>query len=264
MNIKYKFKKALKIYPWAYKFCNEFWFFLKLTYQSFYFFLFYPKVKIYKNKLNTDYTKYKSQFFQDRIIEGVLSGKKNGFFVDIGANRYDKNSNSYYFEKYLGWHGLAIDPIAKFERDWKSKRKKSIFMKFAVGNANRKVDFVHFHTQLEDWEDMLSGLVGKVRSEDLNMSHEIISVKMRKLKDLLKEAKVKKIDFMSIDVEGSEMQVLAGSNFVKYRPSVILIENTKNILGSSDIRIFMKENKYKFYARISTTDDLYICNSISF
>lgn len=63
---------------------------------------------------------------------------------------------------------------------------------------------------------------------------------------------------MSIDVEGSEMQVLKGADFIKYRPSVVLIENTRNIYGCPHIRSFIKKNKYKFYARISATDDLYV------
>ncbi len=262
MSIKAFFKSSLRDSPLLMDLASKIWFSFKLSYQSIIFYFLYPRVNIYKNKINDDLRggAYKSQFFQDKIIDELLESKKFGFFVDIGANRPIKNSNTFFFEKSLGWTGLAIDPIAKFESSWKSQRKNSKFLKYAIGNSNKKVKFVLFHTREEDWEDMLSGVIGKVRQEDLRMSHEILTVQMRKLKDILDEFEIKKIDLMSIDVEGSEMQVLKGADFIKYRPSIVLIENTRNIYGCPHIRSFMKKNKYKFYARISATDDLYVSN----
>ena len=105
---------------------------------------------------------------------------------------------------------------------------------------------------------MLSALSENVRKEDLALKHETISVEMRTLNDIISESEVPHVDFLSIDVEGSEMSVLKGIDFSELRPDIILIENTKYISGNEDLRRFLKSFGYNFSFRIATTDDLFI------
>lgn len=165
---------------------------------------------------------YHSQCGQDMFIDFLFGNKEDGVFIDIGGNDPVKINNTYYFEK-KGWSGLAFEPLQKYQDKWKQERTTPC-LPIALGDADKDVVFREMN------QDYLSGVEG-VNIEEIqklladgqvNVVNETV-VKQRMLKDVLAERNIKDIDFISLDVEGSELQVLKGIDFQK----VIMFFNRK-------------------------------------
>lgn len=113
------------------------------------------------------------------------------------------------------------------------------------------------------WEDMLS-YVKETSNIKYDYKTEDIKVKTRALKNVFKEENITEIDYMSIDVEGHELQVIKGIDFTEVKVKVLTIEN--NFGGSSDesnygddeIRNIMFDNDYILWGRIVGLDDIYV------
>ena len=138
------------------------------------------------------------------ILRSIFDDKKEGFYVDVGAFHPKLYSNTYYFYK-RGWRGINIEPNpgANF-----GIRKGDINLKCGIGLRQRK------YQQFKDGALNKFGEIGK-------------DVEIRKLDDVLQEHKVKKIDFLSVDTEGMDLEVLQSNNWEKYRPEVVLVEEEK-------------------------------------
>jgi FkbM family methyltransferase len=258
-GIRQFLKKNLNPESKTYCLLKNVWYKSKLIYQYLYFFFMYPDVRIVVNKLNENLDSlYKGQFFQDSVIDKLFNHKKNGFFVDIGANSPIRGNNTYFFEKNRNWSGIAIDPLPKYIKEWAKERKKTKFVSVACGNREGKIKFVVINSNQGGWEDMLSASRKNVRKEDLLYPHKTITVPIKTLNSILTEGNIKSIDFISIDVEGGETDVLFGLDLVKYKPTLILLENTKNIFGSIALRDYLNANGYIFALRINTTDDVFL------
>lgn len=195
--------------------------------------------------------KYHSQFSQDFFLDRIVfNGKKSGFFIDIGANHPEQLSNTLYFED-LGWHGMAFEPQAGLCALWKDRKTEC--HNLALGDREGELEFAEYEG--DDGFGVLAGaasVLGKAAGKKY-------MVKQRRLGDVLKEAGVKTVDFISLDVEGYEMNVLLGIDFTEVDILCFLIENNKGKDGMSNMQIrkFMDENGYDFIGRI-VIDDVFV------
>jgi FkbM family methyltransferase len=176
-------------------------------------------------------TKYYSQWKQDFYMnEEIFKNKQNGFFVDIGAYDGIAFSNSYYFEKNLNWKGICIEPHPiVFE---KLKQNRSCFLEnVAISNVNKQLKFL----KIDNGPEMLSGLVDNYDQRHIERigretildggTIDIIDVNCVKLDYLLDKYNVDQVDYLSIDVEGAELDILKGIDFNKYLIKYITIED---------------------------------------
>ncbi len=214
----------------------------------------YPDTKIFSSEERKLY----SQDNQDYIVyENFFKGKKNGFFCDIGGNHPLKINNTLYFEE-LGWSGIAFEPLPHMVKLWAEHRKAKLFP-FALSDSEGEVTF----TVVKDttgWEDMLS-FVKETRNVDYGYETEEIQVKTKVFKDILEEENIKHIDYLSLDVEGHELNVLKGIDFNKVRINVLTIENNPPscvIYGDDTIRELMIENNFILCGRCIGLDDIYV------
>lgn len=183
-------------------------------------------------------TTYYSQWKQDQILnENFFKNKKQGFFIDIGAHDGITINNTYYFEKNLDWKGIAIEPIPQIFETLKKNRKCNCILGGAY-NKNGKIKF----TKIDGYSEMLSGISDsydnrhkeRINNEIKTMGGNIkeIEIDCFTLERLIDENKdipintvgKKIIDYLSIDTEGSELQILEGINFDKAVFDVIEIE----------------------------------------
>jgi len=198
---------------------------------------------------------YYSQRGQDWFIDQkIFPNKTDGIFLDVGANDPKDLSNTLYFEE-KGWSGLAFEPQERLRKKWDTDRKTKCLPHLLGARDGEEVTFVEYDT--DDWQNALSGVEGFAIEEGVNVDHmpkKRTTMKKRRLDKILQEQNILNIDFMSLDVEGFEMEVLQGINFQKINIDVIVVENDRTHMGDKTLRRFIKEQGYEHIARLSGDD----------
>ena len=177
---------------------------------------------------------YSSQHGQDKYInETFFKGREGGVFIDIGANDGVSLSNTLFFEKALKWDGLAIEPLPTTFEKLKANRGCTV-VNACVNDVDGEVSFM----AVDGYAEMLSGIVDryddrhmariKREQEKRGGSATQITVPGYKLSTLLKDTPFQTIDYMNIDTEGSEFEILKSIDFKKIQVGIITVENNYN------------------------------------
>jgi FkbM family methyltransferase len=163
-----------------------------------------------------------SQGKSELVIRHFFRDRRNGFFVDIGCFEPKKISTTYYLEAHLGWSGIAVDALEELAPLWKEQRPRSKFFSYVVTDkSGETVTFWELggissteRENIENWEE----IKGKDFKEK-PVEHPTIT-----MNDLLEGEGVEKIDFLSMDINGTEPTALAGFDIQRYRPELVHIE----------------------------------------
>lgn len=177
---------------------------------------------------------YYSQVGQDKYVnEQFFKNKKNGVFVDIGSYDGVTGSNSLFFEKELEWTGLCVEPMPESYEKLKKERRCSC-IQGAVALTRKKSEFL----QIPDYADQLSGLIDNYHPTHLQkIRHceklygnpaKIIEVECYPFNELMDKFGITHIDFLSVDTEGNEYEILSSIDWEKYSIDVITVENNYN------------------------------------
>jgi FkbM family methyltransferase len=173
-----------------------------------------------------------SQDSQDMYLEKtIFKGYKNGFFVDVGAHDGVSINNTLHFEKYNNWKGINVEPIKKVYDKLVNNRPNSINLNLAVCNNDGETEFL-CNT---GYTEMISGIKDnfdsrhwqRLQNENkiMGSTTEIIKVNTKKLETICHENNISHINYLSIDVEGAEFEVIKSINFDKVFIDVIGFEN---------------------------------------
>jgi FkbM family methyltransferase len=197
-----------------------------------------------------------SQIGQDLfVIEKVYNGKRNGFFVDIGATAGIRISNTYLLEKDFGWKGICIEPNPNFFKKLKKNRKATCLRCAVYSENDKEMEFAI--------AGVLSGILDHIDFHKSARKREKISVKTKTLTRVLNEQKAPTfIDYLSLDTEGSELEVLRGIDFEKYTFGCITVEHNWVEPRRTEMKDLLLNNGYVF-CRENKHDDYYIHKSIS-
>lgn len=190
----------------------------------------------------SDFEGYYSQARQDYVLDKyIFKQKEHGFFLDIGGNDPVIYNNTYFFEKNRGWTGLAFEPI-EFQRvKWKDARKTEC-LPYALGNMTGEAEFCEYDTEAMSGFSKSVNYDGNVRAR--------YNVPVRRLTDILEERGITHVDFVSLDVEGAEIDVLNGIDFGKIDIDCFTIENNKGPKKEKAVINFMKNAGYRIKAKL--------------
>jgi len=204
-----------------------------------------------------EYSKSYSQDGEDMILKAIYEQKKGykGFFVDVGAHHPVRYSNTNYFYK-RGWKGINIEPTPSAIGAFKTFRKRDINLNIGIGPNKTKLKFYCFNEPaLNSFSEEVSKRIDR-ESEKYKIIKEL-DINVLPLGDVLDEYLPANttIDFLSIDVEGLDYQVLLSNNWNKYKPNVILVEENVDVdnLKDSPIYNFLKDLGYSFFAKTLRT-----------
>ena len=202
----------------------------------------------------------KSQLRQDLFALSSLNFKRNGYFVEFGAADGVHFSNTWLLEKKFGWTGILAEPATIMHENI-LKNRNAILEPDCVWN---KTGESLFFRQAENPElstlEIFANLDFHRDSRKNSTSYEVRTIALEDMLDRYKAPKI--IDFISIDTEGSEPEILESFNFEKYQFNVATIEHN---FTSNRERTFklMKENGYhRLYENISRFDDWYVHGSL--
>ena len=201
----------------------------------------------------------------DKHLENLLNFD-NGYYVELGANNGISYSNSLYFERYRGWDGVLIEPVpGRYKELIKNRASSNYFSNAACVGFSFDGELI----QLE-YSDLMTTTLGidsdladpiqhaKDGSKFWGGDSYKFSAPAQTLNAILDLAKAPaKIDFLSLDVEGVEIEVLRGIDHAKYRFTVICIESRSfEVLNK-----YLESLGYRYFMTLGTLDYIFIDNN---
>jgi FkbM family methyltransferase len=156
---------------------------------------------------------------EEWIVRDFFGDKREGFFVDVGANHYKITSNTYYLETSLNWSGIAVEPQKEFQADYAKFRPRTRYFPFFISdtsNERAKLYVLENSTQTSSGDKTFTEQPGKKVQE--------LAVPTITLTDLLDSERVQRVDYMSIDIELWEPKALAGFDIDRFQPKLVCIE----------------------------------------
>ena len=176
---------------------------------------------------------------EQELVRNFFGGARSGFFVEVGANRPQELSQTWHLEQ-LGWTGILIEPQPELAGDLCRARSAKVFAVACSSpeNAGRRMQLhVAGPWSALDRDRMTPGA----------QPERIIEVPVRTLDDILIEARAPVgFDFLSIDVEGHELEVLSGFDFARWRPRLVLLED---FVGNLSKHRFLRAAGYRLVRR---------------
>jgi len=200
------------------------------------------------NFILKNHKKSNSQIFQDLFVLYYTKNKKRGFFIEIGGGNGFDLSNTYLLEKKFKWDGIICEPNTALQKKISNLRSVKIIKEPITRRCLKNINFY------ENADPYQSSIV------KTNNFKKVIRINSLSLNHLLKDFKNNKIiDYISIDTEGNEVEILRNFNFKKFKVKIFTIEHNFNKINRKEILRIMKKNKYKrVHENISYMDDWYI------
>lgn len=197
---------------------------------------------------------YKSQDMQDLFLDRwVFRGLENGVFVDIGAHDGITCSNTWFFEKQRNWRGVCVEPnSAVFKRLRANRSAHSVDCCIAARTGTEKFQ------RIAGYSEMLSGIAGRFTAEhrkrifdemqQFGGSSEIVDIPAKTFADVVDEAGIAEVDYLSIDTEGTEIEILKSIDFRKYTIHAVTVDH--NLETRPELLSLMKRQDFELLKSI--------------
>ena len=206
-----------------------------------------------------------SQLFQDLFVLFKLGNKRKGRFLEFGATNGKELSNSYLLEKNFEWEGVLAEPSPQWEKSLKENRPRTkIINECIYSESGTMIDFFVskkgvLSTINEFRESDIESIPGNTKAR--NEEGYLVKVPTISLNDVfIKHFNGEKIDYMSVDTEGSELLILSKFNFEKYGPKIVTVEHNFTSAQKNLDNLFEENNYKRFFPQQTQFDSWYIRN----
>jgi FkbM family methyltransferase len=218
--------------------------------------LYNPLLNFYNKFINRYYQKSYAQEGEDLILYRMIYGKiEKGFYVDVGAHHPKRFSNTYFFYKQ-GWRGINIEPMPGSKRNFDKVRPRDINLEIPINSTEEKLTYYIFN------DPALNGFskdVSQLRNQSPDYKIiRTVDMKTKTLSSVLNEhlSGGQRINLLSIDVEGLDLEVLKSNDWRTYKPDFIMVEDKEfNITQSEESTIFsfLQQMNYQLVAKTLST-----------
>jgi len=229
------------------------------------------EINRYKTAIGADkgeeVDEFYSQIGQDKYyVENIIKRRRRGVFLDVGAHDGVTFSNTYYLEKNLGWKGLCVEPNPSSYARCIRNRTCNVVNKAVLEGPRGKAEFIIPEGEgvVEGGLEQLCALKGHVREKSLKedfatqyAKQRTIVVDTTSIMNLLNENQMHVIDYMSIDVEGYELDILKGIDYDKVKVRFLTVEHGNDEGYRKEIHDFLVSKGYERH-RENKWDDEYM------
>jgi hypothetical protein len=202
-----------------------------------------------------------SQLGQDLAVLGFYKQKEGGYFIEVGASDGIELSNTYLLETKYKWKGICCEPIPKrFEKLVKNRPNSVCFNNAIYNKSGLSLTF-----SIANTFDLLSGISEHITNHIavVNANKTDITVNTLTLTDVLDKANAPEfIEYMSLDTEGSELEILKSFDFSKYTFGLIDVEHNFQEPIRTQIRSLLLSKGY-VYKGENHWDDMYKHSSLN-
>jgi len=200
--------------------------------------------------------KSKSQLGQDLFVLSQTKFKQKGYFVEFGATNGVDLSNTFLLEKELGWEGILAEPAKCWHKDLAKNRTANLETRCVWQKSGATLVFNEVSDSELSTIDQFSDKDSHKKNRRKGKKYSVDTISLNDLLD--KYDAPKEIDYLSIDTEGSEYDILKHFDFSRYSFKVITCEH--NYSPTRDkLQQLLEGNGYKrVYEEFSKFDDWYI------
>ena len=191
--------------------------------------------------LKKHYRKSYAQCGEDVILDVIFNSTLKGVYVDVGANHPINSNNTYLFYN-KGWKGINIDAMPGSMKLFNKYRKRDINLEFPINDVDKTMNYYMYKQNSYN---------SFIENSTEYLQHLLIGTKQLQTKKLSwildTYLSSTNIDFLTVDVEGMDFNVLKSNNWEKYRPKVVLFESLvyeNNKEGLNYINNYLQEKGY--------------------
>jgi len=194
-----------------------------------------------------------SQFFQDLWVVYELGGQRDGFFVEFGAANGTLYSNSLLLEQEYGWTGILAEPARSWYPAIRENRTCRVDDRCVWSRSGERIEFV------EQANALHSGIQGySVVDPDVSDTRTY-SVETVSLNDLLSQnGAPRRIDFLSLDTEGTELEILQTFDFTSWDVRLIVVEHNHTETRQKIYDLLTSKGYERRLETLSDVDDFYV------
>lgn len=201
----------------------------------------------------------KSQLHQDIFVLSQLGYKRNGFFVEFGAADGVYLSNTYLLEKSFGWTGVLAEPARTWLAPLQMNRSARIETRCVWKDSYSSLAFSEVDESSDAGLSTLTAFSDTDRHREKRSNSREYTVETISLLDLLEEHNAPPvIDYLSIDTEGSEFEILREFDFSKYQFRVITCEHNYTPMREQIFELLTEHGYRRVLRHISRWDDWYV------
>lgn len=216
-------------------------------------------IGVLRNLQNTYFEGYAlksySQEGEDIILRRLFINQTKGFYIDVGAHHPVRFSNTYVFYKQ-GWRGINIDAMPGSMKPFKKLRPRDINIEQAISDRKEFLTYYIFNEPaLNGFSKELSNRRNGLNNFHIVSEQKLETVPLRKILDSYLPTG-QSIDFLSIDVEGLDLEVLRSNDWQKYKPNVLIVEAIGTKLDEvlqSELYDFLSFKDYQLFAKLINT-----------
>ena len=161
-----------------------------------------------------------SQNLEDYHLSLAFAGQSTGIYIDVGAGHPIADNVSFWFYE-RGWQGVVVEPQAELAALYHRLRPRDIVVRGLIGRQCGEIDF-HVVDRLHGLSTTLEGVAQKARA--FGVDYQTVRRPVTTLAELCETHELGSIDFLKIDVEGAEQDVLLGGDWKRFRPKVVIAE----------------------------------------